>query len=273
MHRRPFRLALLAPALLMASASLAEAQVELVNRNFDTPADYQYGYAFAGGGLPQTDRSGLTSSTAGYDFVGVDDSRAFYVRGDFSELAGATPFPDYNYSGFGGGIGNFFMDWANNRPLGLPSPNPADYSGSVDLRAAGFPSGSVPTDIQFQFQVPDDFFTPDADTNATPFANINIPVRVGSEFETFTFTLDQVDVQFDEAVPEAERDFAKHYQNIGLLNLNFNVDAAGGGAGNDDDNFLYVDNFVLTAVPEPGSAGLLLGGFALALRRRRLRCA
>lgn len=80
-------------------------------------------------------------------------------------------------------------------------------------------------------------------------------------------------MQFDEAVPEAERDFAKHYQNIGLLNLNFNVDAAGGGAGNDDDNFLYVDNFVLTAVPEPGSAGLLLGGFALALRRRRLRCA
>lgn len=84
----------------------------------------------------------------------------------------------------------------------------------------------------------------------TPFANVNIPTGPGFDFFTFDFVLDQVPVQYDRAVPEAERDFARHFQNIGLLNLNYNVR--------------------LVAVPEPGSAALLLGALALGPKRRRL---
>ena len=128
MHHRTLRLALAAPAVMLASAWVVRAEVmdNLINRDFSTNAYYQYRYAYAGGGNPQTDRSNLSVGTAGYDALGPEGSRAFYVKGDFTQIADAVPFPDYNYSGFGGGFGNFFMDWANNQALGLPSPNLAD---------------------------------------------------------------------------------------------------------------------------------------------------
>ena len=94
----------------------------------------------------------------------------------------------------------------------------------------GFNGPNVPVEVQFQIQLPDDFFAPDADTNATPFVNINIPVRVTSDFQTFEFVLDQVQAQYDANVPEANREFALHYADVNLINLDFNVQASDGNA-------------------------------------------
>jgi len=277
MQRRTYALSLVAPVLVLAGARSARGEVvNLINQTFDAaPAPaYNYAYGYAGGGNPQTDRGNLTSASATYGNVGVEGSRALSLNGDFSQLGTVPPMPDYNYSGFGGGFGTFFYDFGTNKASGLPSPNLGDYTGHIHLAAAGISAATVPGEIQVQLQLPDDFFAPDANTDFTPFANINIPVRVGTDFQTYTFSLDQVAPQFDAGVPDAERDFAKHFRDIGLINLNFNVQASDAGAGNDADNFFYVDNVVLDAagaVPEPGSAALLLGGAGMLLTRRRAR--
>jgi hypothetical protein len=273
MPRRNSLLGVAVPALLLAG-SIAHAEVvNVVTEGFETsPLPYNYAYGYAGGGNPPTDRGGLTSAHAIYDFVGREGSRALSLNGDFSQIATVPPLPDYNYSGFGGGFGSFLYNFETNKPLGLPSPNLSDYTGHIDLAAAGIRTATVPGEIQVQLQLPDDFFTPDDNTDFTPFANINIPVRVGTDFQTYTFSLDQVTPQFDAGVPEAERDFAKHFRDIGLINWNFNVASSDANSGNDADNFFYVDNVVLDAanvVPEPASAALLLGGAGVLLMRRR----
>jgi hypothetical protein len=268
MHRRRRALTLVAPAVAFAVAPVAGA-AELMNQTFDNPTNapnYQYAYAYAGGGNPATDRGSLTSSRAFFDPAGSEGSQALVLQGDFTNLGTVTPMPDYNYSGFGGGFGTFFYDFGTSTVRGLPSPVLSDYSGTVDLQVMGTSGTGTGAEIQVQLQVPDDFFVPDADTNFTPFANINIPVRVTTDLQTFEFFLDQVPIQWDANVPEVERDFERHYRNIGLINMNFNVDA-GAPFGNDDNNYLIIDN--VTMVPEPGSAALLLGGLGLALSRRR----
>jgi len=261
-------IALVAPVVALAAGPVLRA-APLIDHTFDNTANmpgYQYAYAYAGGGNPQTGRDNLTASRVFFDPTGVDGSRALVFGGDFTGLAGVPPFPDYNYTGFGGGFGTFFMDWENNRALGLPSPNLSDYTGSVALAVLGTSGTGANAEIQVQLQMPDDFFGPDAGTDNDPFGQINIPVRVGTEYQTFDFALDQRPIVYDARVPEAQRDFAANYMNIGLIGINFNVDA-GAPFGNDDDNFLLVDN--VTLVPEPGSAAVLLGGLALGLTRRR----
>jgi PEP-CTERM motif-containing protein len=267
------RTAVIIPALILALAAMCRAEViDLVNQTFDAPPApaYQYGYAYAGGGNPFTDRGSLTSGAAALGAFGRDGTNGLGITADFSGLGTVAPLPDYNYSGFGGGFGTFRYDFGTNRPQGLPSTNLADYTGSIDLAAAGFNGASVPAEIQVQLQLPDDFFAPDADTNFTPFANVNIPVRVGSDFQTFNFSLDQGTLVFDNAVPAAERSFAAHAGDIGLINFNLNVDA-GTAFGNDADNALHVDNVVLQVVPEPGSGLLLCAGAAVLAIRRRAR--
>ena len=270
MRRLMIRAAAVVPAALLATSAARADVIPLVNQNFDAPPApaYTYPYAYAGGGNPQTDRSNLTQSSAAVGTVGLNDTNGLELFADFTGLTTVAPMPDYNYSGFGGGFGTFFYDFNTNRAQGLPSGNLADYSGSVDLMMAGSNAATAPTEIQAQLQLPDDFFGPDADTNFTPFAQINIPVAVGPQYDTYTFSLDQGTLVFDGGVPQAERNFAAHYRDIGLINFNFNVDA-GAAFGNDEDNFLYVDNVTLGAVPEPGSVGLLLGGLGLCLVRRR----
>ena len=269
MQRRGM-IALVAPVVaLVVGPSLRAAP--LIDQTFDNTAAmpaYQYAYAYAGGGNPQTDRGNLTTSRAFFDPTGVDGSRALVFGGDFTELGTVPPLPDYNYSGFGGGFGTFYMNWDTNTPTGLPSPELADYVGSVALAVVGTSGTGTAGEIQVQLQMPDDFFGPDAGTDFDPFAQINFPVRIGTEYQTFDFALDQRPIVFDARVPEEQRDFAAMYQSIGLINMNFNVDA-GAPFGNDNDNFLLVDNVNL--VPEPGSAAVLLGGLALGLTRRRRR--
>ena len=256
-------------AALCLLTAPAASQAALIDQTFENPAQlpaYNYAYAYAGGGNPATDRGSLTSSRAFYDAGGVDGTRGFVVEGDFTQLSTVPPMPDYNYSGFGGGLGFFFHNFETNTPQGLPSPNLADYTGSIDLAVAGTSGTGTGGEIQVQLQVPDDFFVPDADTNFTPFANINIPVRIGTEFQNYQFSLDQVPIVWDAAVPAAERNFLAHYRDIGLINLNFNVDA-GAPFGNDGGNLLLVDN--VTLLPEPRSLMLLAAGSAFCLVRRR----
>jgi hypothetical protein len=273
MRRHLIRAAAVASAAVLTAASAARVNaVPLVNQNFDAPPApaYQYAYGYAGGGNPQTDRSNLTETSAAIGGVGLDGSNGLELFADFTGLTTVAPMPDYNYSGFGGGFGTFFYDFGTNTAQGLPSGNLADYTGSIDLMIAGSNAATAPTEIQVQLQLPDDFFGPDADTNFTPFAQINIPVSVGAQYDTFNFSLDQGTLVFDAGVPAAERNFAAHFRDIGLINFNFNVDA-GAAFGNDEDNFLYVDNVTLGAVPEPGSAALLLGVLGMGLARRRRR--
>ena len=270
--RRRIAAIVVAPVVALGVARGGFAEV-LINQNFNANSDYQYAYTYAGGGNPQTVRDNLTSSRAGYDAIGVDNTRAVYANADFSQLSTVPPFPDYNYSGFGLGIGHFRMDFPNNHPFGLPSANLADYRGHISLAALGLNSGTAPTEIQMQLQLPDDFFGTDADTNFTPFVQVAIPVQVSPDFRTFNFSLDQGTLTYNDAVPAAERDFAKHIQDIGLINVNFNVDNADGNQrfGLDGDNFLIADNVFLEVVPEPSSLALVGAGLCVGLMRRRAR--
>jgi len=272
MRRRKYCAVLAVSALALAAAASSARAVEIVNQNFDTsPAPgYQYGYTYAGGGNPAADRGSLTSSSSTIGGVGRNGGNALQVNADFSQLNTVPPLPDYNYSGFGGGFGTFLYDFAQNKALGLPSTRLADYTGSIDLRAAGLTAADAGGEIQVQLQVPDDFFAADANTDMTPFAQIAIPVRIGPDYKTYTFSLDQGTLTFDNAVPAAERDFAKHAKDISLFAFNINVDNSG-AFGNDAGNELDVDNALVQAVPEPASAGLFLAAAAglTFLRRRR----
>src|SRR3954470_14546497 len=141
MYRRAVRAAFVvrACALALSFASTARAQTDIVNQNFDAPPapGYQYGYAYAGGGNPATDRGSLTSSSSAIGAVGRSGTNGLDIGANFSGLSTVPPLPDYNYSGFGGGFGTFRYDFGTNTAQGLPSTNLRDYTGSIDLAAAG----------------------------------------------------------------------------------------------------------------------------------------
>ena len=271
MRRLLLRSVLVGPAAMLALAGATRAEV-IVNQTFDAPPapGYQYGYAYAGGGNPFADRGSLTSSSAQLGAFGRDGTSGLGIGADFSGLGTVPPLPDYNYNGFGGGFGTFRYDFGTNTAQGLPSGNLADFTGSIDLAAAGLTASDAGAEIQVQFQLPDDFFAADADTNMTPFAQVAIPVRVGPDFQTFNFSLDQGTLTYDGGVPEAQRNFGALAGDVSLVGFNLNVDATG-RFGFDADNQLLVDNVVLNAVPEPGSAAVLVGGFGTLLVRRRRR--
>lgn len=251
----------------------ARAAEPIINQNFDTtpavPYTYDYHYAAGGdNGGPNEDLSGFARSSNTLVGNGVGGAgNALTVGGDFTDVPRKT---SYNYAGFGGGFGNF------RDPAGLPAPRLSDYAFTVDMKGAGYAPGqsTVPVEIQIQIQVADEAYgRGDADTDADPFAQIVKTVDVGPGYGTFTFTLDQATLKFEDPVPAAERDFAKYFNKVANINMNFNADA-GTAMGLDADNFLSIDNVRLNftgVVPEPASALLLalvgLGGLARRPRR------
>lgn len=265
-----------APVGLAATAAAQERKV--VDQNFDTgtPPVYTYNYQYAGGrdnapapGEPQPPEENLasnaTSSNVTSGFGNGGAGNALTVFGNFGNVPVKT---SYNYAGFGGGFGTFFGPLNGAQPP-LPSANLADYRVSVDLQAGGLVNPTGPVNVEVQFQLPDDTFGPDGDTNNDGFFMVTRGVRVSPDYSTFTFTLDQGTLVWDGSVPAAERDIAKNLSRIGSINMNFNADSWGDWGG-DDSNTLSIDNVVVSVVPEPAGMGLLLGtGVAgLALRRR-----
>jgi hypothetical protein len=264
-------IALVAGSVLLALAAAAPAQEELINLTFDGPPDpgYTYPYDYSGGGNPQTDHSNLSSATASVVGGGRGGGNAFTISGDFTNV---PVMPDYNYKGIGGGLGVFRYNFETMTAQGVPSGNLADYRMTVDLAGTGFlaPPPEPVIEIQMQFLLPDDYFTPDPNTDFERFAHVNFRLPPTTDYSTVTFTLDQGTLVYSDNVPADQRDFARHAPNIGLLNPNFNFDA---NFGNDADNRLSVDNVRLTVIPEPATALLLPAavGFGMTRRPRRPR--
>ena len=270
MRGRTESVAAVALFALLVGASSALAQQNIVNIDFDeTFAAYTYGYDYSGGGDqggPNIDHSALSTNATSTMANGRGGGNAFTVSGDFSQVPVNT---SYNYYGIGGGLGSFRYDFPTNTTLGVPSGNLADYTFTFDLGGAGFTQAAEAV-VEVQFQVPDDRITPDANTDFDPFASVRFTIPgVGVNYETFTFKLDQGTLIFNEArVPAADRDFALHAPDIGLLNSQFQIQS---NFGPDNDNQMFVDNVRLTVVPEPASGVLLVGGLALGMARRPRR--
>lgn len=261
------RAAPLAVLVLLAVTSGASAQEVLVDLTLDGPPDpaYNYVYDYSGGGEPQTDHSSLSSATSSITANGRNGSNAFTISGDFS----AVPLmPQYNYYGIGGGLGVFRYDFETNTTHGLPSGDLAEYTFSADLAGAGY-TLTESAFMEVQLLVPDDRITPDADTNFDPFATVRYDLSggVGLNMENYTFRLDEGVLAFNEArVPAEDRDFPAHAADIGLLNLQFQLQS---NFGSDSDNQFFIDNVRLTVIPEPASGLLLAAGLGLGMSRPR----
>ena len=285
MRKQHRRLGALAVAATILAASTAQAQQVVYEQNFDTtPAPaYTFGYAYSGYGYRDpgnppdvpardvgVDGAPFASFSTASSGNGVGGSNAFSLIGDFTNVRPnaiaalpANTTLNYTYQGFGLGVGVL------NAP-GLPSANRADYTLRFDLVYAGLNDGvaDAGAEIQFALAVPDDTFVTDGNQDVDPFAVYKANVTANSTYGTYTVNFSALTPEYHGSVPTNQQDFASNIHRLLIQQFQLNID--GGPFGGDANNRVSLDNFQITAVPEP-TAAALLGASLLALAPRRRR--
>lgn len=243
----------LATAALAFTAGVCQANTVLAF-DFDTKnSEYKYGYTYSEFGTGTHD-NGVFSPTGGNNGTG-----GMVATFNTTAMSGG-------WAGFGAGVG----DWSGAANYGVLAglTSLADITLSLDARAGGLTGASAPIKFELKFEAVDNTILPaDANTDTDVLLTLTLNRNLTSEFQTFTSTLDTWTV--------AAGSLAQLQTYVGSLgNINFNMAYDANGTlpafGNDAGNFLAVDNYALTAVPEPSALTLFgLGGLALFLRRRR----
>ena len=241
-------------AVLLLLLPLTASGVTLATIDFDANAPtYSYGYAFAGQGNPFVSNDAQTSNVPG--IVGNTGS-GISVDANFTTTNNTGM--DYNYGGFGLGF---------NAPVAVAPPSAllTDYTVNFDVMVMGFTPGltTVNGNYEVSFKGPGGF-------------NIKIqsPITLStSGWQTFSLTIPASSVSVGDAAT-----FAANFATTTSIDFQVNATNAIGFAvteprefGFDSGNIIAIDNFTMTAVPEPSTSvlGLLTAGFVLARRNRR----
>jgi len=240
-----------ASLLFVACVSSAPA-VTLLSFDFDsTSPAYTYAYSYQETGS-SSNNDGKPISVAG---VGVGGTAGGVATFDTTSMSGSFAGIGYGFGGSSAG----FAAIVNAITL-------ADFSFSLAARAGGLSSTTTTLKYEFKFEAPDGTLGA-TDGQTDVLLTLSLFPSATSTFSVTNNTLAAWNIE--------NGSLAQLKTNLAALNnINFNLGYDAGGNlsdfGNDANNSILADNYLLTVIPEPSSLVIsALGLLGLAARRKR----